>query len=80
MKETYGKTPRDFINDMLLLEAKVQLVSTDKTITEIALELNFSDQSHFNHFVKQRTGCSPVELRQKLSSNIEEVHQLINPA
>jgi len=80
VKETYGKTPRDFINDMLLLEAKVQLVSTDKTITEIALELNFSDQSHFNHFVKQRTGCSPVELRQKLSSNIEEVHQLINPA
>jgi AraC-like DNA-binding protein len=76
VKETFGKTPRDMINDMLLLETKVQLVSTDKTITEIALDLNFSDQAHFNHFVKQHTGHSPLELRKKLSSNVEEVRQL----
>lgn len=76
VKETFGKTPREMINDMLLLEAKVQLVSTDKTITEIALDLNFNDQSHFNHFVKQHTGYSPLELRKKLSSNIEEIRQL----
>jgi AraC family transcriptional regulator, transcriptional activator of pobA len=76
VKETFGKTPREMINDMLLLETKVQLVSTDKTITEIALDLNFNDQSHFNHFVKQHTGYSPLELRKKLSSNVEEVRLL----
>ncbi|OGU77864.1 MAG: AraC family transcriptional regulator [Ignavibacteria bacterium RBG_16_35_7] len=76
VKETFGKTPRDLINDMLLLEAKVQLGSTDKTVTEIALDLNFTDQSHFNHFIKQRTGYSPLEFREKWSSNLVEAKWL----
>ena len=74
--ETFGRTPRDMINDMLLLEAKVQLGSTDKTITEIALELNFNDQSHFTHFIKQRTGFSPLELREKFFAHIDDVKLL----
>jgi AraC-like DNA-binding protein len=71
--ETFGRTPRDMINDMLLLEAKVQLGSTDKTVTEIALELNFNDQSHFTHFIKQRTGFSPLELREKFFTHMDDV-------
>ncbi len=72
VKETFGKSPKDLINDMLLLEAKVQLGSTDKSITEIALELNFSDQSHFTNFIKRNIGCSPLEFRQKWISNHKE--------
>lgn len=74
--ETFGRTPRDMINDMLLLEAKVLLGSTDKTVTEISLELNFNDQSHFTHFIKQRTGFSPLELREKFFTHINEVKLL----
>jgi AraC family transcriptional activator of pobA len=66
VKETFGKTPRQMINDMLLLEAKVELGSTGKTVTEIAHALNFNDQSHFTHFIKEHTGLSPLELRRKL--------------
>lgn len=66
VKLNTGKSPRDCISDMLLLETKVLLGSTDKTVTQIAHELNFDDQSHFSHFVKQHTGCSPLELRKKL--------------
>lgn len=66
VKLNTGKSPRQCINDMLLLEAKVLLGSTDKTVTQIAQELNFEDQSHFSHFIKQHTGCSPLELRKKL--------------
>lgn len=66
VKATYGKTPRDFISDMLLLEAKVQLGSTQKSISEIAFDLDFQDTSHFTHFIKQKTGMSPAILRQKL--------------
>ncbi len=73
VKNTFGKTPREMINDMLLLEAKVQLASTDKTVTEIALDLNFTDQSHFNHFVKKLTGNSPLELRQLYSKHADEI-------
>jgi len=66
VKSITGKSPRDLISDMLLLEAKVLLVSTTKTVTEIAHALNFEDQSHFSHFIKQRTGYSPLQLRKKL--------------
>lgn len=66
VKVTFGRTPRELINDMLLLEAKVQLGSTAKSISEIAFELNFQDQAHFSHFIKQKTGMNPVALRQKL--------------
>ena len=66
IKEGTGKSPRDLINDMLLLEAKVLLGSTDKTVTEIAHTLCFEDQSHFSHFIKNHTGCTPLELRKKL--------------
>lgn len=66
VKATTGKSPRHIINDMLLQEAKVLLGSTDKTVTEIAHQLHFEDQAHFHHFIKQHTGCTPVQLRQKL--------------
>jgi AraC family transcriptional regulator, transcriptional activator of pobA len=66
VKTTTGKSPREIINDMLLLEAKVLLGSTDKTITEIAHQLRFEDQSHFHRFIKQHTGSTPLQLRQKL--------------
>ena len=65
VKENTGKTPRELINDVLVLEAKVLLGSTDKTITEIAHYLQFEDQSHFSHFIKQQTGMTPTELRKK---------------
>src|SRR5690554_4486059 len=80
VKETFGKTPREIINDMLLLEAKVQLGSTDKTITEIAFDLNFTVQSHFTHFIKQHLNCSPLEYRQKWLSNTEEARKLSTPS
>lgn len=66
VREVFGRSPRDLIGDMLVLEAKVQLGSTDKSIAEIAYDLNFQDQSHFSHFIKQKTGMNPVVLRQKL--------------
>jgi AraC family transcriptional regulator, transcriptional activator of pobA len=66
VKLNTGKSPRECINDILLLEAKVLLGATDKTITQISHELNFEDQSHFSHFIKQHTGCSPLQLRKKL--------------
>ncbi len=66
IKEATGKTPKQIIRDVLLLEAKVLLGSTHKTITEIAHILRFEDQAHFSHFIRQHTGYSPVQLRTKL--------------
>jgi AraC-like DNA-binding protein len=66
MKEHTGRSPKETISDMLLLEAKVLLGSTDLTVTEIAHRLHYTDQAHFSHFIKQHTGCSPLQLRKKL--------------
>lgn len=66
VKANTGKSPRELINTMLLLEAKVLLGSTDKTVTEIAHILRFEDQSHFSHFIRKQTSCTPLELRKKL--------------
>jgi len=65
VKETTGKSPRDLINDVLLLESKVLLGSTNKSITEIAHYLQFEDQSHFSRFIKKHTGLTPTEFRKK---------------
>jgi AraC-like DNA-binding protein len=66
VKTNTGKSPREIISGILLLEAKVLLGSTGLTVTEIAHRLNFGDQAHFSHFIKQHCGCSPLQLRKKL--------------
>ena len=66
VSKTYGRSPLQIIHDILLLEAKVQLGSTDKSVSEIAYHLKFEDPSHFTHFVKRRIGISPQEFRKNL--------------
>ncbi len=65
VSESLGRPPLQIIHDILLLEAKVQLGSTDKSVSEIAYYLRFDDQPHFSHFIKNRTGLSPLALRKK---------------
>jgi len=46
-----------------LTEAKVLLKQTEKTISEIAHELKFEDQSYFSRFFKKHTCVTPQEYR-----------------
>lgn len=66
VSKTFGRSPLQIIHDILLLEAKGQLYSTEKSVSEIAYDLKFDDPSHFAHFIKRRTGLSPQKLRKKL--------------
>src|SRR5690625_3361480 len=63
IKEASGKTAGEWINEMVLLEAKVRLQNQKYTIAEIAYDLNFSDPSHFGKFFKKQMGISPSEYR-----------------
>lgn len=58
-----GKTAGDLIRDRVLLEAKRLLTNADMTVTEIAYELNFQDNSYFNRFFKKNAGITPDEFR-----------------
>lgn len=63
IKEVSGKTAGTWINEMLLLEARVRLQNKDQSIAQIAYDLHFSDPSHFGKFFKKHTRMSPLEYR-----------------
>ena len=66
IKEETGKSASEWIEEFIVLEAKNLLGTTDKTIQEISLELNFTSQSFFGKFFKRLTGLSPKEYKKSL--------------
>ena len=65
IREVSGKTPMDWINLSIITEAKKLLVTPDLNIKEIAIQLNFEDQSLFGRYFKRITGLSPSNFRAK---------------
>lgn len=63
IKNNSGKTTREWIDTMVILEAKVLLHNKSLTINQISDTLNFSNQSVFGKFFKNQTGISPLEYR-----------------
>ena len=68
IKEISGRTAGDWIENYVVMEAKVLLKTTDMTIQEIAVNLNFANQSFFGKYFKNHTGMSPSESRKRLAS------------
>ena len=63
IREVSGKSPIDWINLSLATEAKKLLATPELNIKEIALQLNFEDQSLFGRYFKRITGLSPSGFR-----------------
>jgi AraC-like DNA-binding protein len=63
LKKETGKNAQDHIHYYLIEEAKNILVSTDKSVGEIAYLLGFEYPQYFNKLFKQKTGRTPVEFR-----------------
>lgn len=66
LKKKTGKTARQFIIDMVVMEAKILLDNKSFSVKEIAEQLNFENQFHFSRFFKQSVGNSPTEYRRGL--------------
>lgn len=64
VKEYSGKNAGEIINDLVILEAKFLLRTTELSIGEIADILHFSDQSFFGKYFKRQTGKSPKTFRE----------------
>ena len=58
----------EVIRNRVILEAKRLLVNPELGITEIASQLNFSDNSYFTKFFKKQTGLTPEEFRKQFIS------------
>ncbi|GHV47832.1 AraC family transcriptional regulator [Bacteroidia bacterium] len=63
LKELTGKSASQWVDEALLVEAKVLLKTPRTTIQQVADNLNFSDQSTFGKFFKKHVGLSPIEYR-----------------
>ena len=58
-----GKSPKQLIDEQLVAETKVLLNAPALSVTEIAAQLGFADQSCLTRFFKRQTGLSPKEYR-----------------
>lgn len=65
MMKTMARKPRTIIALFTLRAIENRLRYSDKTMQEIADELNFSSASAFGKFVREHTGMTPLEFRKK---------------
>ena len=56
----------EIIETRKLIEAKNLLISTEKTIAEIAYELGYNENSYFSNVFKKKSGQSPGEFRNEM--------------
>ena len=57
------RTPNGWIDHYVMLELRVLLKNTTKSIKEITEELNFPNQSFLGKYFKEHAGMSPSEFR-----------------
>ncbi len=62
-KKLGNKSPLEFIQNRILLEAKRLLSYTDKGISDIAYEVGYEDVQSFSRFFKKKENVSPSEFK-----------------
>ncbi len=61
-----GKSPIKWIDEAIVLEAKVLLHQTDLSVNEVAAQVGVLDPSYFSRLFKKYTGVSPLVFRNRL--------------
>ncbi|MFA6457744.1 MAG: helix-turn-helix domain-containing protein, partial [Bacteroidota bacterium] len=64
-----GKTPKQMIDERVLLEAKRLLTHTSNTIKEIAFSIGFDEPTNFIKYFRKHTSHTPVEFREMYLKN-----------
>lgn len=62
-----GKSPKEFIDDRVVLEAKRILAHTNDSIKEIAYHLGFEEPTNFIKYFKKHASATPTEFREQYS-------------
>lgn len=63
IKETSGKSAKDWIVEYVILEIKTLLKNTNMNIQEIAIRTNFANQASLGRFFRKHTGMSLSQYR-----------------
>jgi AraC-like DNA-binding protein len=61
--ELMGLTPKHFLLECQIQEAKQELVTKEKPLPQLATDCGFAHQSHFTSRFKQSTGLTPTRWR-----------------
>ncbi len=65
-KKYTGVSPGQYHLQLRIIRAKELLISTDKSIKEISLELGFQTIHYFSLLFKKKVGMTPTEFRKRL--------------
>ena len=63
----FGKTPKNIIDDRVLLESKRLLSHTNESVKEIAFSLGFEEPTNFIKYFKKHNEKTPVEFREEFN-------------
>lgn len=66
VKQVTGRTAKNLIEQMIVIEIKKQLQNKEGTLLEIAEQLGFRDLSSFSAFFKTHTSVAPSEYRSQI--------------
>lgn len=70
-KTAVGKTLRDYIEEQRIKKSIHLLMTTDRTLTQIAFDCGFSSQSYFSYVFKRRMDKTPREYVQEIAKKYE---------
>ncbi len=68
-KSSEGISIGKFIKDLRITRAKELLESGNTSVTDIALEVGYSDPAYFSKIFKKEIGLSPSQYRRKIKQN-----------
>ncbi len=55
----------EYVNSILMNEAKKMLATENKSVTDVAMELGFSSVSYFAKQFKKETGITPHKFKKE---------------
>jgi len=67
-KEFTGSSPSQYMLELKLNEAKLQLSTSPNSVKQISYSLNFENPDYFPIFFKKRTGLTPIEYRNSVQT------------
>lgn len=70
IRKASGKSALRWIEDYVVLDAKMRLSSTMSSIQQISYELNFPGQAEFYRYFKRLTGVSPSDYRKSVTLHV----------
>lgn len=67
LKKETGKNVKEHINEVLVKKAKVMLLNSSSTVSEIAYDLGFNYPHYFSRMFKAHTGFTPAKFRETIN-------------